>query len=115
MGIFEVVVAAVAIVVALPVVVVAIDLEGAQVAHLRCCYNTVPNFTVVCVFEVVFSSALHLLLGLLVAQIPSVPAAHLLRPVVPHCVLLPPRCPLFLALLPLSIPPAHAGGLLNWL
>ena len=41
--------------------------------------------------------------------------AHLLRPVVPHFVLLTPRCPLFLALLPLSITPAHAGGLLGCL
>ena len=111
----EVVVAAVAIVVAVPLVVPAIDLGGAQVARLRYCYNTVPVVAVVCALGVVVASALRLLLGLLVPRMPSVLAAHLLRPAVPHFVLLPPRCPLFLALLPLSIPPAHAGGLLNCL
>ena len=111
----EVVVAAVAIVVAVPLVVSAIYLGVTQVARLRCFYNTVPVVAVVCVLEVVVASALRLLLGLLVPRMPSVLAAHLLRPVVPHFVLLPPRCLLFLALLPLSIPPAHAGGLLNCL
>ena len=109
----EVVVAAVAIVVAMPLVLSAIDLRGAKVAHLHCSYNTVPAVAVVCALEVVIASALRLLLGLVVSRIPSVLAAHLLQPVVPNFVLLPPRCPLFLALLPLSIPPAHAGGLLN--
>ena len=108
----EVVVAVVAIVVATPLVVSAIDLRGAQVA---CCYNTLPSFAVVRVFEVVVASALRLFLDLLVPWMPSVLAAHLLRHVVPHSEFLPPRCPLFLAMLPLSIPPAHAGGLLNFL
>ena len=107
--------AAVAIVVAVPLVVPAIDLGGPQVARLRCFYNTVPVVSVVCVLEVVVASALRLLLGLLVPRMPSVLAAHLLRPVVPHFVLLPLRCPLFLALFPLSIPPAHDIGLLNFL
>ena len=84
-------------------------------ARLRCCYNTVSVVAIVYVLEVVVASALRLLLGLLVPRIPSVLAAYLLRPVVPHFVLLPTRCPLFLELLPLSIPPAHAGGLLNCL
>ena len=109
----EVVVAAVSIVVDVPLVLSTIDLGGAQVVCLRCCYNTVPVVAVVCVLEVVVASALRLLLGLLVTRMPSVLAAHLLRPVVPHFVLLLPLCPLILALLPLPIPPAHAGGLLN--
>ena len=80
-AIAEVVVAAVAIVVAAPLVVSAIDLGGPQVAL---CYNTFPDFAVVRVFEVVVAPALRLLLGLLVPRIPSVLAAHLLRPVVHH-------------------------------
>ena len=88
---------------------------GPKVARLRCCYNTVPVVAVVCALEVVVASALRLLLGLLVPRMPSVLAPHLLRTVVPPFVLLPSRCPLFLALLPLSIPPAHNGGLLNCL
>ena len=68
----EVVVAAVAIVVAVPLVVSAIDLGGGQVARLRCCYNIVPIVAVVCVLEVVVASALRLLLGLLVPRMPSV-------------------------------------------
>ena len=96
-------------------VVPAIDLGGAQVARLRYCYNTVPVVVVVCALGVVVASALRLLLGLLVPGMPSVLEVHLLRPVVPHFVLLPPHCPLFLALLPLLISPAHAGGLLNCL
>ena len=84
-------------------------------ARLRCCYNTVSVVAVVYVLEVVVASALRLLLGLLVPRMPSVLAAHLLRPVGPHFVLLPPRCPLFLALLPLSICPENAVGLLNCL
>ena len=82
-------------------------------AHLYYCYSTVPVVAVVCALGVVVASALRLLLGLLFPQMPYVLVAHLMRPVVPHFVLLPPRCPLFLSLLPLSIPPAHAGGLLN--
>ena len=109
----EVVVAAIAIVVAVSLVVSTIDLGGAQVARLRYFYNTVPFVAVVCALGVVVASALRLLLGLLVPRMPSVLAAHLLWPAVPHFVLLPPHCPLFIVLLPLSIPPAHAGGLLN--
>ena len=90
----EVVVAAVAIVVDVLLVVPAIDLGGAQVARLRYFYNTVPVVAVVCALGVVVASALHLLLGLLVPGFPSVLEVHLLRPVVPHFVLLPPRCPL---------------------
>ena len=49
----EVVVAAVSIVVDVPLVLSIIDLGGAQVVCLRCCYNTVPVVAVVCVLEVV--------------------------------------------------------------
>ena len=105
--------AAVAIVVAVPLVVPAIDLGRLKAVRLCYCYSTVSVVAVVCALGVVVASELRLLLGLLGPRMPSVLAAHLLRPVVPHFVLLPPRCPFFLALLPLSIPTAHAGGLLN--
>ena len=115
-GIFataEVVVAAVSIIVAVPLVVPVIDLGGHKVARFRYCYNTFPIVAVLCALGVVVASALRLFLGLLVLRMPSVLAAYLLRPVVPHFVILPPHCLLFLALLPLSILPDHAGGLLN--
>ena len=110
-------VAAVAtIAVAVSLVVTAIDFGGPKVARLYNCYSNVPLFVaLVCALGVVAASALRLLLGLLGPRMPSVPAAHLLRPVVPHFVLLPTRCTLFLALLPLSIPPAHAVGLIGCL
>ena len=76
-------------------------------------YNTVPFVAVVCAPGVVVAPALRLFLGLLVPGMPSVLEVHLLRPVVPHFVLLPPHCPLFLFLLPLLIPTAHSVGLLN--
>ena len=103
-----------AIAVAVPLVVPAIDLGWAKVARLYYCYSAVPIFVaLVCALGVVAASALRLLLGLLGPRMPSILAAHLLRPVVPHFVLLPPRCPFFLAMSPLSIPLAHAVGLLG--
>ena len=78
------------------------------------CYSAIPlSIVLVCELGVVAASALRLLLGLLGPRMPYVLAAHLLRPVVPHFVIFPPCCLLFLALSPLSISPAHAGGLLG--
>ena len=105
-----------AIAVAVPLVVPAIDLGGTKVARLYNFYSAVPlSVALVCALGVVAASALRLLLGLLGPRMPSVPAAHLMRSVVPHSVLLPPRCPLFFALSPLSIPTAHAVGILGCL
>ena len=91
-----------AITVAVTLVVPAIDLVGATVARLYNLYSAVLLFVaLVCAIGVVAASALRLLLGLLGPRMPSVPASHLMRTVVPHFVLLPPHCPLFLALSPL--------------
>ena len=89
---------------------------GAKVARLCYCYSGVPIFVaLVCALGVVAASAYRLLLGLLGPRMPFELAAHLPQPVAPHFVLLPPRCPLFLVLFPLSIPTAHAGGLIGCL
>ena len=105
-----------AISVAVPLVGTVIDLGGPKVARLYYFYSGVLLFVaLVCALGLVAASALRLLLGLLGPRMSFELAAHLPQPVAPHFVILPPRCPLFLALLPLSIPPAHAGCLLGCL
>ena len=105
-----------AIAVAVPLVVPAIDLGGPKVVRLYYCYSESPLFfALVCALGVMAASAKRLLMGLLVPRTPFELAVHLPQPVVPHFVLLPPRCLLFLTLSPLLIPPAHAGGLLGCL
>ena len=61
------------------------------------------------------ASAWRLLLDLLGPRTPFETAVYLPQPVVLHFVLFLPRCPLFLALLPWSIPPVTTGGLLGCL
>ena len=87
------------IAVSVPLVVPAIDLGGPKVACLYYCYGDAPLFVALaCALGVVVESAWRLLLALLGPRTPFETAVHSPQPVVLHVVLLPPRCPLFLAL-----------------
>ena len=102
-----------AIALSVPLVVPAIDLGGAKVYRLYYCSGVASLFVALaCALGVVVTSAWRLLLGLLGPRTPFETAVHLPQPIVLHFVLLPPRCPLFLALSPRSIPPALDGCLL---
>ena len=90
-----------AIAVFVPFVVLAIDLGGAKVARLYYCSGVVPLFAALAfALGVVVASAWRILLVLLGPRTPFETAVHSSQPVVLHFVLLLPRCPLFLALLP---------------
>ena len=105
-----------AIAVFVPLVVTAIDSGGTKVARLYYCSGVVPLFVeLTFALGVVFASAWRLLLVLLGPRTPFETAVHSTQLVVLHFGLLPPRCPLFLALSPQSVLPAPAGGPLGCL
>ena len=105
-----------AIPVFMPLVVPAIDSGVPKVARLFYCTGAFPLFfSLAFALGVVVASTWHLLLVLLGPWAPFETAVHSPQLVVLHFGLLPPSCPLFLALLPWSILPAPAGGPLGCL
>ena len=100
-----------AIAVSVPLVVPAIDLGGPKVARLYYCSGAAPLFVALAfALGVVVASAWRLLIFLLGPRTPFETAVHSPQPIVLHVVLLSPRCPLFLALLPQAVLPAPSGG-----
>ena len=93
-----------------------IDAGGPKVAHSYYCSGAVPLFVALAfALGVVVESAWCLLLVLLGPRTPFETAVHSPQLVGLHFGLLPPRCPLFLVLLPQSILPAPAGVPLGFL
>ena len=89
---------------------------GAKVAHLYYCSSAVPLIVALAfALGVVFASAWCLLLVLLGLRTPFETAVHSPQLVGIHFGILPPRCPLFLVLLPQSILTAPTGGPLGCL